>query len=161
KIQPARCRRWRLMASKIPQKEERLGTEDFETPPDRPLLDLSDAAVKALIRAAKRRGYVTHDQINAMLASDGVNSEQIENILAMLREKGKEGGENKGTGLGEEVAAQEEWDDDEEEERGGKKEGVKTQQRPFPAKSAVKEPAERTNDPVRMYLGEMASVKLL
>ena len=65
------------MASKIAQKEEKVGTEGSETPPDRPLLDLSDAAVKALIRGARKRGYVTHDQITALLASDEVNSEQI------------------------------------------------------------------------------------
>ena len=35
-----------------------------------PLLDRSDAAVKELIRSAKKRGYVTHDQINALLSSD-------------------------------------------------------------------------------------------
>jgi len=52
------------MASRIPQKQEKLGPEGYETPPDRPLLDLSDAAVKELIRTAKKRGYVTHDQIN-------------------------------------------------------------------------------------------------
>jgi RNA polymerase primary sigma factor len=74
------------MVSKTPQKEEKLGTEGPETSPDRPLLDLSDAAVRALIRAAKRRGYVTHDQINALLASDEVNSEQIENILDVQRD---------------------------------------------------------------------------
>jgi len=34
------------MASRIPQKEEKLGSEGSETPPDRPVLDLSDAAVK-------------------------------------------------------------------------------------------------------------------
>jgi hypothetical protein len=32
-------------------------------------LDLSDAAVKKLIRSAKKRGYVTHDQINSVLPS--------------------------------------------------------------------------------------------
>ena len=32
-----------------------------------PLLDLSDPAVKELIRSAKKRGYVTHDQINSVL----------------------------------------------------------------------------------------------
>jgi len=31
------------------------------SPPDRPLLDLSDAAIKKLIHAAQKRGYVTHD----------------------------------------------------------------------------------------------------
>ena len=54
-----------------------------ETPPDSPLLGLSDAAVKKLIRTAKKRGYVTHDQINSVLPSEEVNSEQIEDVLAM------------------------------------------------------------------------------
>ena len=71
------------MASAIkvtPQKEK--GPEKVsETPHDRPVLDLSDAAVKELIRTAKKRGYVTHDQINALLASEEANSEQIETIL--------------------------------------------------------------------------------
>ena len=59
-----------------------------ETAPDRPLLDLSDAAVKKLIRSAKKRGYVTHDQINSVLPSEEVNSEQIEDVLAMFSEMG-------------------------------------------------------------------------
>ena len=150
------------MASKIAQKEEKLGTEGSETPPDRPLLDLSDAAVKAFIRTAKRRGHVTHDQINALLASDEVNSEQIENILAMFSEIGINVIETKGARLEEEVVARKESDEDEEEDgTEGKNEVVEIQQRSVPTKSTDKEPAERTNDPVRMYLGEMASVKLL
>ena len=56
--------------------------------PETPLLDRSDAAVKELIRSAKKRGYVTHDQINALLSSDEVKSEQIEDILAKLSEMG-------------------------------------------------------------------------
>ena len=48
-----------------------------ETVPDSPVLDLSNAAVKKLIRSAKKRGYVTHDQINSVLPSEEVNSEQI------------------------------------------------------------------------------------
>ena len=75
------------MASKIkvtPQKKEMLEKEG----PDSPLLDLSDAAVKELIRSAKKRGYVTHDQINAVLSSEEVKSEQIEDILAKFSEMG-------------------------------------------------------------------------
>ena len=56
--------------------------EGPETPPDSPLLDLSDAAVKKLTHSAKKRGYVTHDQINSVLPSEEVNSEQIEDVLA-------------------------------------------------------------------------------
>ena len=52
--------------------------------PDSPLLDLSDVAVKELIRGAKKRGYVTHNQINALLSSEEVKSEQIEDILVQL-----------------------------------------------------------------------------
>src|SRR5467141_4606209 len=79
------------MASNIKatsQKEDVPEKEGPETLPDRPLLDLSDAAVKKLIRSAKKRGYVTHDQINAVLHSEEVNSEQIEDVLAMFSEMG-------------------------------------------------------------------------
>jgi RNA polymerase primary sigma factor len=152
------------MASEIPQKVEELGTEGPETSTDRPLLDLSDAAVKTLIRSAKKRGYVTNDQINALLASDEVNSEQIENILAMFSEIGINVIESKEARLEEEVAARQESDEDEEDEEDGtegKNEVVEIQPRSAPAKSGGKEPAERTDDPVRMYLREMGSVELL
>ena len=79
------------MASKTevtPQKEEVPENEGLETPPDSPPLDLPDAAIKKLIRTAKKRGYVTHDQINSVLPSEEVNSEQIEDILAMFSEMG-------------------------------------------------------------------------
>jgi RNA polymerase primary sigma factor len=65
-----------------PQKEEVPKNEGPETPPDSPPLNLSDAAVKKLIRSAKKRGYVAHDQINSVLPSEEVNSEQIEGVLA-------------------------------------------------------------------------------
>ena len=65
-----------------PEKEE--GAPDSPLP----LLDLSDAGVKKMIKAAKKRGYVTHDQINAVLPSEEVTSEQIEDIFAMLSEMG-------------------------------------------------------------------------
>src|SRR5215469_8535658 len=145
------------MASKIAQKEEKVGTEGSETPPDRPLLDLSDAAVKAFIRTAKKRGHVTHDQINALLASDEVNSEQIENILAMFSEIGINVIETKEVRLEEEVETREER----EEETEGENELVEIGQHAVRAKTGAKEPAERTNDPVRMYLRDMGSVELL
>ena len=122
-----------------------------------PLLDRSDSAVKELIRSAKKRGYVTHDQINALLSSDEVKSEQIEDIQAKLSEIGVSLVETKEAELEEEVATREEP----EEEAEGENELVEVQQRSVPAKSGAKEPAERTNDPVRMYLREISSVELL
>src|SRR5438270_2367241 len=74
------------------EKEKKEEAPEKETPdtPDTPLplLDLSDAAVKKLIRGAKKRGYVTVDQINSVMPSEEVNSEQIEDILAMFSEMG-------------------------------------------------------------------------
>jgi hypothetical protein len=60
----------------VPEKEAP------ETAPDSPLPDLSDAAVKKLTHSAKKRGYVTHDQINSVLPSEEVNSQEIEDVLA-------------------------------------------------------------------------------
>ena len=74
------------MASKTEetlQKEEMPEKGGPETPDD-----LSDAAIKKLIRSAKKRGYVSHDQINSVLPPEEVNSEQIEDVLAMFSEMG-------------------------------------------------------------------------
>src|ERR1041384_1857425 len=130
-------------------KEEALENEGA----DSPLLDLSDAAIKKLIRSAKKRGYVTHVQINKLLSSEEVKSEQIEDILAKLSEIGvnvveTEEAEPEDEGSGEEADSE-------------SSELVAAQQRSVPTKSEAKEPVERTDDPVRMYLREMGSVELL
>ena len=115
--------------------------------PETPLLDLSDAAVKALIRSAKKRGYVTHDRINALLSSEEVKSEQIEIILAKFSEMGVNVIETEEADPENEGAREE---PDEEEESEGELVEVKPK---LPAKSGAKDPAERTDDPVRMDQG--------
>src|ERR1700750_3214923 len=122
-------------AVKEQETPEKEGSETPDTP--LPLLDLSDAAVKKLIRTAKKRGYVTHDEINAVLPSEEVNSEQIEDVLAMFSE------------MGVNVVETEEANDDEkadgaEDEAEGENELVEVQQK-APAKTETKEPAERTD----------------
>jgi RNA polymerase primary sigma factor len=146
------------MASKIKatvQKEELLEKAGPETP----LLDLLDAAVKKFMRSAKKRGYVTHEQISALLSSEEVKSEQIEDILAKFSEMGINVIETHEAEPEEEAATREEPEEDEEDE--SENELVEVQQRSVPAKSAAKAPAERTADPVRMYLREMGSLELL
>jgi RNA polymerase primary sigma factor len=123
--------------------------------PETSLFDLSDTAVKALIRSAKKCGYVTHDQINVLLSSEEVKSEQIEDILAKFSEMGVNVIETE-EAEPENEGAREEPDDEEESE--GELVEVKPK---LPAKSGAKDPAERTDDPVRMYLREMGSVELL
>jgi RNA polymerase primary sigma factor len=147
------------MADKIqvtPQKEEMPEKEA----PEIPLLDLSNAAIKKLIRSGTKRGFVTHDQINALLSSEEVKSEQIEDILAKLSEMGVNVVETKEAEL-EEAEKAAATSEEPEEETEGENELVEVRQGPVPAKSTAKEPVERTDDPVRMYLREMGSVRLL
>ena len=122
-----------------------------------PLLDFSNAAVKELIRSAKKRSHVTVDQINAVLPSKVANSEQIKDILSIFGQTGVNVVETKEAEPEEELANREA----QEEEAEGENELVEVQQRPVPAKSGAKDPAGRTDDPVRMYLREMSSVELL
>ena len=56
--------------------------------PDSPLLDLSDAAVKRMLKVAKKRGWVTQDELNAVLPSEEISSDQIEDMNSMLSEMG-------------------------------------------------------------------------
>ena len=139
------------MAKKENEKPENEGAVSENS--DGPLLDLSDAAVKRMIKAAKKRGFVTYAELNAVLPSEEVNSEQIEDILAMLNE------------MGINVVEAEETDSDEAEEKEDEEEVdggdlvEASQTKAVAVRSS--EPADRTDDPVRMYLREMGSVELL
>jgi len=119
---------------------------------DGPLLDLTDAAVKRMIKLAKKRGFVTYAELNAVLPSEEVNSEQIEDILAMLSEMGINVIENE-----EHDDASPEESAEEEAEGGDLIEAVQAKQ----VTTRSSESADRTDDPVRMYLREMGSVELL
>src|SRR6201981_1896459 len=117
-----------------------------------PLLDLSDAAVKKMIKQAKKRGFVTFDPLNEVLPSDTPSPEQIEDIMSMLSD------------MGINVTEAEEVEGDDDKDEGGDDETdnelVEVTQK---AVTEVKksEPGERTDDPVRMYLREMGTVELL
>src|SRR5690242_15230424 len=116
-----------------------------------PLLDLSDAAVKKTIKQAKKRGFVTLDQLNEALPSDQTSPEQIEDIMSMLSDMGinvTEADDSEG----------EEEKDEAEDETDNELVEV-TQKAVTEVKKS--EPGERTDDPVRMYLREMGTVELL
>src|ERR1043165_224668 len=116
--------------------------KEAETTQDSPLLDLSDAAVRKMIKNAKKRGYVTYEQLNAVMPSEEVTSEKIEDVLAMLNEMGINVVENEDAGEDEERE-----EDDEEDDAGDLVEvsGTKSV-----AETKKSEPGERTDDPVRM-----------
>jgi RNA polymerase primary sigma factor len=123
---------------------------------DGPLLDMSDAAVKKMIKAAKARGFVTYDELNKVLPSEEFSSEQIEDTLSMLSEMGITVVENDEA---------EESNEDTPEEAGVEAEA--DEEEAPPASKAVTTTTstgsalDRTDDPVRMYLREMGSVELL
>ncbi len=121
---------------------------------DSPLLDLSDAAVKRMIKQAKKRGFVTHEELNAVLPSEEVSSDQIEDIYAMLNEMGISVQE----GEGEETEGENAEEEAEPEASGDLVEVARTTAVVTTTRS---EPGDRTDDPVRMYLREMGSVELL
>jgi RNA polymerase primary sigma factor len=114
--------------------------------PDAPLLDMSDAAVRKMITRAKQRGYVTYDELNRVLPSDKVSSEQIEDTMAMLSE------------MGINVIESEEQ---EEAEGEAALPAVAAGRAVAEVPEKSEETYDRTDDPVRMYLREMGSVELL
>jgi RNA polymerase primary sigma factor len=118
-------------------------TEAPDGATDGPLLDLTDAGVKKFIKQAKARGYVTMDELNKVLPSEEVTSEQIEDTLAMLSEMGVNVVEN---------------DEAETEAEGGE---VVVREESSITVAEKPESYDRTDDPVRMYLREMGSVELL
>ena len=98
------------------------------------LIDMSDRDVKKMIKTAKSQGFVTYEQLNKVISSEDFTSEQIEDVMSMLSEMGINVIEN------------------EEEEQQGESAQIK---------KTTSERADRTDDPVRMYLREMGSVDLL
>ena len=124
--------------------------EDQETETqsqDGPVLDMSDAAVKKLIKTAKQRGFVTYDELNEVLPSEEVSSEQIEDTMSMLSDMG--------------INVIDSEDAEEGEAADGEGKAIVAQSAVAKTETTTREPAERTDDPVRMYLREMGSVELL
>jgi uncharacterized coiled-coil protein SlyX len=130
-------------------KEKEEVENEREGATDGPLLDLSDDAVKKMIKVAKKRGYVTMDELNAVLPSEEVTSEQIEDTMAMLSD------------MGINVVEDDEQAEEEAEQSEDDPQEVAEQTGTAVATVAKKEPTDRTDDPVRMYLREMGSVELL
>ncbi|HZP20997.1 MAG TPA: RNA polymerase sigma factor RpoD [Bauldia sp.] len=134
------------MATKVQENEE--APEAQAETADGPLLDLSDAAVKKMIKVAKKRGYVTYEELNGVLPSDVNSSDTIEDVLGQLSEMGINVIET------DEVEEAEEAEDEPEG-------GELTEAASTAVAKPAREPTDRTDDPVRMYLREMGSVELL
>ena len=148
------------MATKATERDDADAAQ--EQPTDGPLLDLTDAAVKRMVKLAKKRGYVTYEEINEVLPDGQVDGDQIEDVLAQLDDMGirvVEAEESEETAT--EAKANGEAAEDEEASEGGEVAETSTARAVTVATPTAKEPTDRTDDPVRMYLREMGSVELL
>jgi RNA polymerase primary sigma factor len=123
---------------------------------DAPLIDLNEASIKKLIAKAKRKGYITVDELNEALPQDELSSEQIEDVMSAISE------------MGVNIVESDEDAQEEDEESGeaadelaaedGDDDGSEPKHVPEKKKATT---TERTDDPVRMYLREMGAVELL
>jgi len=132
-------------------KNEAVETE-IQDSGDAPLIDLNDASIKKMIARAKKRGFITVDELNEALPQDQMSSEQIEDIMSAINEMGINVVEN-------EEASED--DDDKDDEPAEDEVDPLDDGGPRPAAAVKKEPTDRTDDPVRMYLREMGAVELL
>ncbi|ANU07920.1 RNA polymerase sigma factor RpoD [Paraurantiacibacter namhicola] len=119
---------------------------------DAPLIDLNEASIKKMIAKAKRKGYVTYDELNEALPSDQMSPDQIEDIQTSLSELGVQIVEN---------AEEAEDDDGPEEIAPAPTDGKSAEPKQNVPEAKKKATNERTDDPVRMYLREMGAVELL
>ena len=111
--------------------------KEEDTSQENSLLDMSNRAVKKMIKAAKAEGFVNYKDLNKVIKSEKYTSEQIEDVMSLLSEMGISVVEN----------------EDQEDNPNDEKAEVEK-----PAKTTS---TDRTDDPVRMYLREMGSVDLL
>src|SRR3954465_6984363 len=122
---------------------------------DAPLLDLNDASIKKMIAPAKKRGGGPFEELNEALPQDQMSSEQIEDVMSALND------------MGINVVESAEASDDDEEEDKEAEPAAEDEVDPLddggprPSAAVKKEPTDRTDDPVRMYLREMGAVELL
>ena len=158
------------MATKTAKAKARK-TKTPEEGQDGPLLDMSDKAVKDLIKKAKKAGYVTYEELNEVLPSSEVSSEKIEDTMAMLSDMGinvVEADDVEETVVAKKKAKTTKTTKTTKTRKTTK--ATKTGKSLTPAakkKTAVAKTGtragagERTDDPVRMYLREMGTVELL
>ncbi len=98
--------------------------------------------LKKIISEAKQKGYITQNQLEELVISEKLSSEQIEDLMTDL------------SGMGINITENEEPEySDETQEHSSSTELV--------ANNTESETLDKTDDPVRMYLREMGSVELL
>ncbi|MEZ6011201.1 MAG: RNA polymerase sigma factor RpoD [Hyphomonas sp.] len=131
------------MASAKQKNTQGDGDNDDDKDNESGLVDFNATDVKKVLKRAQKRGFITHDEINALLPNDEMTSDQIEDVMSQISEMG--------------IAVVE--SEEEAEEQG--KALTKIEDRKVVVKKGNARGSDRTDDPVRMYLREMGAVELL
>jgi len=127
-----------------------MASEDTTATDDAPLIDLNEASIKKLIAKAKRRGYITVDELNEALPQDQMSSEQIEDVMSAISEMGVNIVET------DEDAAEEDAENDgDDAEEASSEDGSDGDDSGHVPEKKKKETTERTDDPVRNYLADV------
>jgi RNA polymerase primary sigma factor len=134
-----------MVTKPAPASETATAEQDGETS----LLDVQSTAVKRLMAKGKERGYITFDELNAVLPPDQMSTDQIEDVMSQFSE------------LGVQVVENEETEDTEATAKPERAEAEPGAVEEEPTGNVDEESLGRTDDPVRMYLREMGSVELL
>lgn len=110
-----------------------------------PVLDLNDKRIKEFVKICKERGYVTHIEINRLLPQGNFTPEQLEDVFQAFSDRGINVVDTEDPGPTD----------------AGALTITRNDQTKIVAKGNTKEGADRSDDPVRMYLREMGQVELL
>ena len=128
--------------------KNRVTSSDLGLPQAAPLKPASghgDVELASLITLGRELGYLTFDQVNAYLPDEAVDPEKIDTLLVALEERGIE------------------LVDTPPEPRAGSASQVFVAAAPQPRRdeATTTPPSNAANDPIRMYLAQMAEIPLL
>ena len=113
--------------------------------------DHHDADLQALIAAGRAQGYLTFDQVNAYLPDEAVDPEKIDALLVALEERGIDLVDT----------APEPQDAQAEAPAASAQKTVQKPVKPRRDEAITTAPSNAANDPIRMYLAQMAEIPLL
>ncbi len=125
-------------------------------------MENTDKELQELIARGKSQGYLTYDQINEYLPDDAVDPEKLDSLIVALEDQGIElvdeapapEGVDASSGLSSRVVAEAFSDD-------GAPAAEISRPQEEPHSKILDEPTKWSEDPIRMYLTQMAEIPLL
>jgi len=119
-------------------------------------VDHADNDLQQLIATGKAQGYLTYDQVNDYLPDEAVNPDKLDNLLIALEDMGielvTEAPAPKADAPATPAGKQQLLDFDEDE---------RPATMPRPTKKSAADTPKWSDDPIRLYLGQMAEIPLL